>query len=168
MSEDRSVSPQSVVDVVLGDQVVEPRHPHVELERVVAVRDFVEENYVVPVEGPPGPYVLHLRLEGGRAIVAVYTLDEVMVAEQPVRLSGFRRVINDYFLACEDWFRLEDKSNKEKYEIIDSARRKFHDEGSLKLIAKLAKRIDIDMNTAKRLFTLICVLHMRGSISELE
>ncbi len=151
-----------LIDVVL-DETIGRATPDIEHERAVAIYDLVEENSFQPVgDANGGPYKLKLSLVDARLVFAVTREDDAAVITHILSLSPFRRVIKDYFMICESYYEAIRTSTPSQIEAIDMGRRGIHNEGSETLRERLAGKIDVDFDTARRLFTLICVLHWRG------
>ncbi len=154
---------QRIVHVQLDEKTMVRRRPEVEHERAIAIYDLLEENYFAPIgEGFRGPYNLHLRLDDNRLIFDIRTQEDHPLAEVPLPLAPFKSVVKDYFLICDSYYQAIKKSSPSQIEAIDMGRRGLHNEGSELLKERLMGRVDIDFDTARRLFTLICVLHIRG------
>ena len=149
-------------DVVLDDTIGRST-PDVEHERAVAIFDLIEENSFCPVsdEGT-GPYKLKLSLMEARLVFAISRENGEDVVTHILSLTPFRRIVKDYFLICESYYDAIRSSTPSHIEAIDMGRRGLHNEGSQTLMDRLSGKIDIDFNTARRLFTLVCVLHWRG------
>jgi uncharacterized protein (UPF0262 family) len=149
-------------DVVLDDTIGRST-PDVEHERAVAIYDLIEENSFKPVgDDNSGPYKLKLSLVESRLVFSVSREDASPVITHILSLTPFRRVIKDYFLICESYYEAIRSSTPSQIEAIDMGRRGIHNEGSETLRERLSGKIDVDFDTARRLFTLICVLHWRG------
>lgn len=147
--------------VTLDERTVVRRSPDIENERAAAISDLLSQNQFVPASGRPGPFQLHLAVEENRLIMDITGSDgssETIV----LPLARFRRIVKDYFLVCESYYEAIRRSNLNKIEAIDVGRRSLHNEGSALLIEGLAGKVTIDHDTARRLFTLICVLHLRA------
>lgn len=153
-----------IVFVALDERGVIRRAPDVEHERAVAIYDLIEENLFVPKEcADAGPFRLHLRLEDTtRLILDVRDGADAPLTEIALSLQPFRRIVRDYFMVCESYYAAIKRSTLAQIEALDMGRRGLHDEGSALLIERLAEKVEVDHATARRLFTLICVLHMRG------
>ena len=141
--------------------------PEIEQERKVAVFDLLEENsFGLPARDgrdiPPGPYRLGLAIRDGRLVFSVATEDETPVGEFHLSLGPFRQVVKDYFQICESYFDAVKRLPPSQIEAIDMARRGVHNEAAEMLMERLGGKVDTDFATARRLFTLICVLHIRG------
>lgn len=149
-------------DIVLDDGAVIRRSPEVEHERAVAIFDLIEENSFTLAEGPDGPYTLHLGIQENRMLFDVRTEDDMPLDVVPMPLTPFRRIVKDYFTVCESYFEAIKTASPSQIEAIDMGRRGLHDEGSELLKERLQERIVVDFTTARRLFTLLCVLHVRG------
>ena len=131
-------------------------------ERRVAVFDLLEENLFRPLESEKGPYTVKIVLQDGRRLL--FHVDQADGSEQGVytiNLVPFRRVIKDYFMICESYHNAIRTATSAKIEAIDMGRRGLHNEGSRMLTDALRNHIEIDFNTSRRLFTLICSLHRR-------
>ena len=138
--------------------------PEIEQERRVAVFDLLEENsFGLPARDgkpvPAGPYRLHLAIREGRLVFSIATEAEIAVGEFHLSLGPFRQVVKDYFQICESYFEAVKRLPPSQIEAIDMARRGIHNEGASILQERLEGKADVDTATARRLFTLICVLH---------
>lgn len=162
MSEPASPDSYRIVNVHLDEQSVVRRSAEVEHERAVAIFDLIEENRFVPAGSEGGPYNLHLSIEEGRLVLDIRRESDELVGKVMLALGPFRRVVKDYFTICESYYAAIKTSSPSKIEAIDMGRRGLHNEGAELLKERLAGKIEIDGNTARRLFTLICVLHIRG------
>jgi uncharacterized protein (UPF0262 family) len=136
--------------------------PHIENERRVAVHDLLQENTFEPVGDFTGPFVLHLGLEGGSLIFNVHDEADSPLVSFSLPLGDFRSLIKDYFTVCETYFDAIKTLSPSRIEAIDMGRRGLHNEGSKLMVERLAGKARIDIDTARRLFTLLCVLHIRG------
>ena len=138
--------------------------PEIEQERKVAVFDLLEENRFAPVARsetapPEGPYALHLSIRDKRLVFDIETEAGENAGEFHLSLGPFRQVVKDYFQICESYFDAVKKLPPAQIETIDMARRGIHDEGARVLVERLDGKAEVDHDTARRLFTLICVLH---------
>ncbi|YBV96711.1 UPF0262 family protein [Phyllobacteriaceae bacterium JZ32] len=151
-----------LIDVEL-DETIGRSTPDVEHERAVAIFDLIEENSFYPVgDEVGGPYKLRLSLIESRLIFAITRESGEEVATHILSLAPFRRVVKDYFMICESYYQAIRSATPSKIEAIDMGRRGLHNEGSQTLKERLNGKIEIDFDTARRLFTLVCVLHWRG------
>lgn len=162
MSEPNRDGGRRIAVVTLDERTVVRRSAEVEHERTVAIFDILEGNHFALVDGETGPYHLRLAIEENRLVFAVHSADERPLARVPLALGGFRRVVKDYFTVCESYFAAIKTSSPSQIEAIDMGRRALHVEGAELLRLRLAEKIEVDVDTARRLFTLICVLHIRG------
>lgn len=151
-----------IARVTLDERSVVRRSPEVEHERAVAIYDLTEENSFCLVEGPAGPYDLSLGIEDNRLVLDIGNENAEPVAKHILSLTPFRRIVKDYFTICESYYEAIKRSSPSQIEAIDMGRRGLHNEGAELLRERLAGKIDLDSNTARRLFTLICVLHIRA------
>lgn len=159
-SEDRSAF--RIVELVLDEKTVVRRSPDVEHERKVAIFDLLEENSFAPTGSTGGPYLLHLAIEENRLVFDIRLDKETPHGKVMLSLTPFRKIIKDYFLICESYYDAIKTAAPAQIEAIDMGRRGLHNEGSQLLKERLAGKIEIDFDTARRLFTLICVLHIKG------
>ena len=148
--------------VTLEDGPVVRRSPEVEHERRVAIFDLLEENDFALVDGTEGPYHLSIGLEENRLVFDVCDTADARIARVRLPLTPFRGIVRDYFTVCEAYYEAIKTATPSRIEAIDMGRRGLHDEGAELLQERLAGRISVDADTARRLFTLICVLHVRG------
>jgi uncharacterized protein (UPF0262 family) len=148
-------------DVVLDDTIGRST-PDVEHERAVAIFDLVEENSFAPSGHAGGPYKLRLSLANARLVLAITTEADEDVATHILSLTPFRRIIKDYFMICESYYEAIKTATPSRIEAIDMGRRGIHNEGSQTLMDRLDGKISVDFDTARRLFTLVCVLYWRG------
>src|SRR5262249_290419 len=132
----------------------------IEQEREVAMRDLLEQNHFEPVGSPGGPYDLHLCIVESRLVFDI-RVDDKDHKKVILSLTPFRRVIKDYFMICESYYNAV-RDAPAQIEAIDMGRRGLHNEGAALLRERLAGKIEMDNDTARRLFTLICVLHFKG------
>ncbi|MFH1797584.1 MAG: UPF0262 family protein [Pseudomonadota bacterium] len=158
----RETSNARLVDVEL-DESIGRSTPDVEHERAVAIFDLVEENSFRPVtDTGEGPYKLKLSLVEARLVFAVSRESGEPVVTHILSLTPFRRIVKDYYMICESYYDAIRTSSPSQIEAIDMGRRGLHNEGSQTLMDRLAGKIEVDFDTARRLFTLVCVLHWRG------
>ena len=148
-------------DVVLDDTIGRAT-PDVEHERAVAIFDLIEENTFEPIGHAGGPYRLNLSLLDSKLVFAIRTEAGEDVATHILSLTPFRRIVKDYFLICESYYQAIRSSTPSQIEAIDMGRRGIHNEGSQTLMDRLSGKIKFDFDTARRLFTLVCVLYWRG------
>ena len=137
--------------------------PEIEQERKVAIYDLLEENsFTLPrAADMPGPYRLGLGVREGRLVIEVRTEAGDKVAEFHLSMGPFRQVVKDYFQICESYFEAVKRLPPARIEAIDMARRGIHNEGARVLQERLEGKAEVDKDTARRLFTLVCVLHWR-------
>jgi uncharacterized protein (UPF0262 family) len=151
-----------LVDIEL-DESIGRSTPDVEHERAVAIFDLVEENSFKPVtDAGEGPYKLKLSLVESRLVFAIARESGEAVVTHILSLTPFRRIVKDYYMICESYYDAIRSSTPSQIEAIDMGRRGLHNEGSQTLMDRLSGKIEVDFDTARRLFTLVCVLHWRG------
>ncbi len=153
---------QRIVNLTLDEGLAGRRSPEVEHEREVAIFDLIEENRFALVDGGPGPYNLHLAVAENRLILDVRDAADRPIEKVALSLVPFRRIIKDYFTVCESYFSAIKTAPPSRIEAIDMGGRGLLIDGSEFVRERLAGPREIDFDTARRLFTLICVLHIRG------
>ena len=153
---------QYLIKVELDDKSVVRRSPDVEQERAVAIFDLLEDNHFAPSGHHRGPYGLHLAIVENRLCFDIRDEADRPLGQVAMSLTPFRRLVKDYFTVCETYFEAIKTASPSRIEAIDMGRRGLHNEGSELLRQRLDSKIEIDFGTARRLFTLICVLHIRG------
>ncbi|MDI9409674.1 MAG: UPF0262 family protein [Candidatus Pacebacteria bacterium] len=157
-----------IAALTLDEHSVLRRSPEIEHERTVAITDLLAGNYFVLVEAErqslQPPYNLHLSLVDDRLLLEVSAQSGSHTpATIALPMSSFRRLVRDYFMICDSYFRAVKSAAPHQIETIDMARRGIHTEGATLLTERLAKQVTIDSETARRLFTLICVLHLKAN-----
>ena len=158
MTEDRSK--HFLQSVVLDETSLASASRDQEHERQVAIFDLLEANYFEPQDGPGGPYDLKIALIDNRLALDITGPD--FQHRHLLSLSPFRSVIKDYFLVCESYYDAIRNATPAQIEALDMGRRGLHNEGSTLLRTRLEGKVGTDVDTARRLFTLICALHWRG------
>ena len=152
-----------LVDVQLDERSLVRRSADIEHERKVAIFDLLEQNVFSPIGAAPeqGPFQLLLGIEENRLVFDIRDETATPLGKIILALSPFRKIVKDYFSICDSYFQAIRRSTPSQIETIDMARRGVHNEGSELLRERLKGKIDTDFDTARRLFTLICVLHIR-------
>jgi uncharacterized protein (UPF0262 family) len=147
--------------VLLDEATIGRASAEIEHEREVAIYDLLEHNEFALTDGAPGPYELTLSIVERRLVFHVEAY-KAGTADFILSLTPFRRIVKDYFLVCESYYKAIKTAPPSRIEAIDMGRRGLHDEGTQILLERLEGKIEVDRETARRLFTLICVLHWRG------
>jgi len=151
-----------IVHIELDERTVLRRNADVEHERSVAIFDLLEDNHFCPLGRTGGPYHLRLGIADNRLVLEIGDTTGQPIDKVNLPLAGFRGIVKDYFLICESYYAAIRQASPSQIEAIDMGRRGLHNEGSEMLRERLADKIELDLDTARRLFTLICVLHIRG------
>jgi uncharacterized protein (UPF0262 family) len=151
-----------LVAVTLDEASIGRSSRDVEHERAVAIYDLLEENSFQPNDHAGGSYALHLRIDGNRLVFDIRLHDGTPVIAHLLSLAPFRRIVKDYFTVCDSYYAAIRGSTPDRIEALDMARRSLHNEGSQILTERLESKVGIDTHTARRLFTLITVLHWKG------
>jgi uncharacterized protein (UPF0262 family) len=159
MSEDKPNA--RLIDVVLDEASIAPRGADVEHERRIAIFDLLEQNKFAPTGTEGGPFRLKLAVQENRLVFDIQQEDGAQYATHVLSLTPLKRVIRDYFVVCETYYQAIRAASPSQIEAIDMGRRGLHDEGSQLLAERLTGKIDVDHDTARRLFTLICALHVK-------
>jgi uncharacterized protein (UPF0262 family) len=153
---------QRLVAVTLDEKSIGRSGPDVEHERAVAIYDLIEANTFAPVGEEHGPFALHLSITGNRLMLDIRRADGSPVMAHLLSLSPLRRNVKDYYMVCDSYYQAIRAATPERIEALDMGRRSLHDEGSVLLMERLKRKVTVDFDTARRLFTLICVLHWKG------
>jgi uncharacterized protein (UPF0262 family) len=153
--------------IILDEASVVRRTRAIEQEREVAIYDLLEANYFRLEGSASGPYRLLLGVEENRLVFDIRLEDQAPDDAAPhgkvmLSLTPFRGIVRDYFLVCDSYYKAIRTAPPSQIESLDMGRRALHDEGSVLLQKRLEGKIETDFDTARRLFTLICVLHLRG------
>jgi uncharacterized protein (UPF0262 family) len=151
-----------LIAVTLDEESIGRSGPDVEHERAVAIYDLLEENSFAPACGAKGPFRLRLSITGSRLVFDIRTARGAPVMAHLLSLSPLRRIVKDYYLVCDSYYEAIRTATPDRIEALDMARRSLHDEGSELLMERLKRKVTVDSETARRLFTLICVLHWKG------
>ena len=153
---------EQLVHLSLDDPALTARNADLEHERRVAIFDILENNHFALVDGPSGPYRLKLSLADRGIVFAVSDKAGEALSRIELSMRPLRRNIRDYFMICESYFEAMRNATPERVETIDQARRALHNESAELLKTSLSDKVTLDDDTARRLFTLISVLQMRG------
>jgi len=152
-----------IVDIALDERSVARRSPEVEHERAVALFDLLEENsFALVGHENAGPYKLHVGVFEQRLVFGVHDAHDRKLRDIILSLTPFRKIVKDYFLVCESYYAAIKKLGAAQIEALDMGRRGLHNEGSELLRERLAGKVEVDLDTARRLFTLICALHIKA------
>ena len=148
--------------ITLDEKSVVQRSRAVEQEREIAIYDILEANVFKPEGSGGGPYHLTLGLEENRLVLDIALEDNTAPSRMTLSLAPLRKTMKDYFLVCESYYKAIRTAPPHQIEALDMARRTLHDEGATELQKRLKDKVETDFDTARRLFTLVCVLQMRG------
>jgi uncharacterized protein (UPF0262 family) len=151
-----------LVSVTLDDASIGRGAPEQEHERAVAIYDLIEANSFGLPQHDGGPYALHLSLVSSKLALEIRTDGGSPVVTHILSLTPFRRVVKDYFMVCESYYAAIRTASAAQIEAIDMGRRGLHDEAATLLMERLDGKVEIDFDTARRLFTLIMALHWKG------
>jgi uncharacterized protein (UPF0262 family) len=152
-----------IVAVTLDEDSIGRSGPDIEHERAIAIYDLIEQNLFAPDgHDASGPFTLHLGITGNRLMFDIRREGGVPVVAHLLSLTPFRRIVKDYFMICDSYYQAIRTATPDKIEAIDMGRRGIHDEGSRTLQERLKGKVRVDFETARRLFTLITVLHWKG------
>ena len=155
-------SQNRIVAVTLDEESIGRSGPDIEHERAIAIYDLIEQNLFAPEGVDGGPFTLHLSITGNRLAFDIRREDSSPVVAHLLSLTPFRRIVKDYFMICDSYYQAIRTATPDRSEAIDMGGRGIHDEGSRTLQERLKGKVRIDFETARRLFTLICVLHWKG------
>jgi uncharacterized protein (UPF0262 family) len=153
---------KKIAHIELDERTVVRRSPDIEHERAVAIFDLLEENHFAPRSDVEGPFRVSLSVEENRLALDIRDEQDAPLEKVVLPLAPFRRIVKDYFLVCESYYNAIKRATPSQIEAIDMGRRGLHNEGADLLKERLADKVEIDKQTARRIFTLVCVLHLRG------
>jgi uncharacterized protein (UPF0262 family) len=148
--------------ILLDEKSVVKRSPEIEQEREVAISDLLESNLFKPKGAAGGPYRLALSVKENRLVFDIARDNGHRVGRVLLSLAPFRRIVKDYFLVCDTYYKAMRSAPPSQIESLDMGRRAVHNEGTELLMKRLHGKIETSFDTARRLFTLICVLHLKG------
>jgi len=155
-----------IIDISLDERTILWRSADIEQERRIAIFDLIEGNYFKPERAYPdsyaGPFKIELAVEEGRLAIAINREDGSHLETFVLAMGRLRRPIRDYFAICDSYYQAIRNATPAQIETVDMARRGIHNEAAELLKERLEGKIEIDFDTARRLFTLICVLHIKG------
>lgn len=159
----KNTSPDRLVAVLIDEVSIGRSSPAIDHERQVAIHDLLEENSFALPEKDHGPYALNLAVVERRLVFDVRDeTNQTAIAAHMLSLSPLRRAVKDYHLICDSYYEAIKTASPSQIEAIDMGRRGLHNDGSTLLMERLEGKITIDFETARRLFTLVCVLHWKG------
>lgn len=154
-----------IVRITLDERSVKRRSPEVEQERAVAIYDLIEENQFRPLmlghEHHTGQIHLQLAIQENRLIFGLFNVDDELLTQIHLSLTPFRKIVRDYFTICDSYYNAIKVASPSQIEAIDMGRRGVHNEGSEMLTERLNGKVEMNFDTARRLFTLVCVLHIK-------
>lgn len=154
-----------IIRITLDERSVKRRSPEVEQERAVAIYDLIEENQFRPLmlghEHHTGQIHLQLAIQENRLIFGLFNVDDELLTQIHLSLTPFRKIVRDYFTICDSYYNAIKVASPSQIEAIDMGRRGVHNEGSEMLTERLNGKVEMNFDTARRLFTLVCVLHIK-------
>jgi uncharacterized protein (UPF0262 family) len=160
------MSTSRIAVITLDEATIRTRGEDVEREREAALRDLAEDSAFTPLSaseaGHAGPWALDLSVFDGRLRIGLRDGAGADAGTVTLGLTRFRRVVREYFAICDSYYKALRQASARELETLDMARRAIHDRGARQLVEALDGKVDTDFATARRLFTLICVLHIRG------
>ena len=162
MTTSKAKNKNRLVAVTFDEDSIGSSNRDIEHERAVAIYDLIEENSFEPVGYDEGPYALQIGIKENRLVLDIRHQNGKPVIAHLLSLSPFKRIVKDYFLICDSYYAAIRTATPDRIEAIDMGRRGLHDEGSRILQDAIKSKVTVDFDTARRLFTLICVLHWKG------
>lgn len=158
-----------IVEIILDEQTITRADADLEHERAVAIFDIIEENYFMPIgdnankcNDEKNEFKLTLAMVEQKLMFNIENEKNNFNVCHILSLSPLRKIVKDYFLICENYYDAIKRDTPSRIETIDMARRGLHDEGARVLQDRLQGKIEMDFDTARRLFTLICFLKQKG------
>ena len=155
-------SQNRIVAVTLDEESIGRSGPDIEHERAIAIYDLIEQNLFAPQGADNGPFTLHIGITGNRLMFDIRREDGAPVVAHLLSLTPFRRIVKDYFTVCDSYYDAIRSATPDRIEALNMGRRGLHDEGSRLVVERLKRKVEMDFDTARRLFTLITVLHWKG------
>lgn len=155
-------STSRLIAVTLDEKSTATSNPNIEHEREVAIFDLLESNSFALAGREDGPYTLNLAIVEDRLVLNVGNEAGEEIVTHMLSLTPLKRIMKDYFMVCESYYAAIRNAPPSRIQAIDMGRRGLHDEGSRTLQERLAGKIAVDIDTSRRLFTLICALHWKG------
>jgi uncharacterized protein (UPF0262 family) len=162
MTSTKAAEKNRLVAVTLDEASIGRSSSDVEHERATAIYDLLEDNSFAPVGHDDGPYALHIGIKENRLVLDIRRASGKPVIAHLLSLTPFKRIVKDYFMICDSYYAAIRSATPNKIEAIDMGRKGLHDEGSRILQEAINRKVKVDFDTARRLFTLICVLHWKG------
>ena len=162
MNPARTKSNNRLVAVTLDEGSIGRSNSDIEHERATAIYDLIEENSFAPVGHGGGPFALHIGLRDNRLVLDIRRENGKPVIAHMLSLTPFKGIVKDYYMICDSYYAAIRTATPDRIEAIDMGRRGLHDEGSRILQDAISRKVKVDFDTARRLFTLICVLHWKG------
>ena len=160
------MSADRIAQVTLDESTILRRNADIEQEREVAMSDLAADNRFTPLRaaerGQRGPWSLHLAVAGGNLALHLRDGAGEDAGTIGLGLARFRRDVREYFAICDSYYKAMRKASAQEIETLDMARRAIHDRGTRGLLDALDGKAETDFATARRIFTLICVLHIKA------
>ena len=162
MTSAKPSDPNRLVAVTLDEESIGRSGSDVEHERATAIYDLIEQNSFAPVGHDDGPYALQIGIKENRLVLDIRRANGKPVIAHLLSLTPFKGIVKDYFMICDSYYAAIRTATPDRIEAIDMGRKGLHDEGSRILQDAIKRKVKVDFDTARRLFTLICVLHWKG------
>ena len=162
MSPAKDQDTNRLVAVTLDEGSIGRSNSDIEHERATAIYDLIEDNSFAPIGHSGGPFALHIRLQDNRLVLDIRRANGKPVIAHILSLTPFKRIVKDYYMICDSYYAAIRSATPDRIEAIDMGRRGLHDEGSRILQEAISRKVKVDFDTARRLFTLVCVLHWKG------
>ena len=160
------MSANRIATVTLDESTILKRHADIEQEREIAMSDLAADNRFTPLRaaerGQRGPWSLHLAVVGSNLAMQLRDHGGADAGTIGLGLARFRRDVREYFAICDSYYKAMRKASAKEIETLDMARRAIHDRGTRALLEALDGKVETDFATARRLFTLLCVLHIKA------
>jgi uncharacterized protein (UPF0262 family) len=151
-----------LVAVILDEASIGRGNPDQEHERAIAIYDILEENSFALPNYDGGPYSLRISLIEKKLCLEVSAQEGAHLVSHHLSLTPFRKIIRDYEMICDSYYQAIRSASPTQIEAIDMGRRGLHNEAAEILRQRLDGKLDVDFDTARRLFTLIFALHWKG------
>ena len=160
-SNERRSSKNQIIEINFDEKVFKKRNVKLDHERRIAIFDILENNWFDLCNKQSGPYRLNLAVREERLIIEVLSTEDIQLETIIVSLIPFRSLIKDYFIICESYFEAIKQAPRSTIQTLDMGRKGLHDDGAEILRGRISAKAEIDIDTSRRLFTLMCILHLR-------
>ena len=134
----------------------------IEQERKSAVFDLLNNGkFKLYNKKETGPYKINIKLLEWKLLLRIIDFFDGSITDLKISISSVRRIIRDYQIVCDNYVEAIKTAPLKKIEAIDIGRRSIHDEGAGILLEAFKEKVELDMDTARRLFTLVSIISLK-------